>query len=245
MRRSNRASARSDASAEPRRGRPGCARHMRFRPRWPLSRLISCATCEELRQAVLLELASDRQWQFSFADELHHARNLVGRELAAAKRQKVGFLDALSRLAHDERSDYLVALRVGNAGNACKLDGRMRHQHLFDLDWSNIYATSLDHFLDAPAKIQSPFSIEEAKIAGDEVAARIEGGAILVCILVITDGHVALDANFANFALRQCFAGLGIHDAQVDAWKRAPDAGKPNVQRLGRIGNGAVPIGFG
>src|SRR5499427_4634733 len=177
MRRSNRASARSNANAEPRRGCPGCARHMQFRPRWPLSRLISCATCEKLSQAVFLELASDCQRQFSFSDELHHARNLVGRKLVAAKCQKVGFPDALSRLAHDERSDYLVALRVGNTGNACKLDGRMRHQQLFDLDRSNIDATSLDHFLDAPAKIQSPLSIEEAKIAGDEVAARIEGGA--------------------------------------------------------------------
>src|SRR6516165_1716360 len=83
MRRSNRAFARSDANAEPRRGCPGSARHMQFRPRWPLSRLISCATCEELRQAVLLELASDCQRQFSFADELHHARNLVGCKLTA------------------------------------------------------------------------------------------------------------------------------------------------------------------
>src|SRR5262249_2621602 len=165
-------------------------------------RLISCPACEELRQAALLELASGCQRQLSFADELHHAGNLVGRKLAAAKRQKVGFLDALSRLAHDERSDYLVALRVRNAGNACKLDGRMRHQHLFDLDWSNIDATSLDHFLDAPAKIQSPLSIEEAKIAGDEVAARIEGGAILFRILVIADRYIALDANLADLTLR-------------------------------------------
>src|SRR5215468_655102 len=237
MRRSNRASARSDASAEPRRGRPGCARHMRFRPRWPLSRLISCATCEELRQAVLLELASDCQRQFSFFDELHHARNLVGCKLAAAKRQKVGFLDALSRLAHDERSDYLVALRVGNTGNACKLDGRMSHQHLFDLDRSNIDATSLDHFLDAPAKIQSPLSIEEAKITGDEVAARIEGGAILFRILVIADRYVAFDANLSDLALRQHIASLRVHDAQVDAGKRAPDAGEPNVQWLGCVGD--------
>src|SRR5262249_56659387 len=137
-----------------------------------------------------------------FADERQHERIPVGSEVAAAKRQKVGFLDALSRLAHDERSDYLVALRVGNTGNACKLDGRMRHQHLFDLDRSNIDATSLDHFLDAPAKIQSPLSIEEAKIAGDEVAARIEGGAILFRILVIADRYVALDANLADLTLR-------------------------------------------
>src|SRR5262245_54266807 len=88
---------------------------------------ISCAACEELRQAVLLELAGDRQRQFGVADEFHHARKRVGRYLSAAKRQKVGLFDALPRLAHDERSDRLVALRVGNAGNACKLDGRMRH----------------------------------------------------------------------------------------------------------------------
>src|SRR6516162_7166118 len=229
MRRSNRASARLNANAEPRRGCPGCARHMQFRPRWPLSRLISCATCEELRQAVLLELASDCQRQFSFSDELHHARNLVGRKLVAAKCQKVGFPDALSRLAHDERSDYLVALRVGNAGNACKLDGRMRHQHLFDLDRSNIDAAGLDHFLDASAKIEASFGIEEAKIAGDEVAVCIEGGSILVCILVIADGYVALDANLADLTLRQHIASLRVHDAQVDAGKWAPDAGEANV----------------
>src|SRR5262249_24014302 len=202
MRRSNRAPARSDASAEPRRGCPGCARHMQFRPRWSIPRLISCAACEELRQAVLLELASDCQRQFSFADELHHARNLVGRKLAAAKRQKVGFLDALSRLAHDERRDYLGPLLVGNTGHPRTLDGLTRHQHLVDLDRSNIDATVLDHFLDAPAKIQSPLSIEEAKIAGDEVAARIEGGAILFRSLVIADRYVALDANLADLTLR-------------------------------------------
>ena len=73
--------------------------------------MISCAACEELRQAVLLELASDCQRQFSFADELHHARNLVGSKLTAAKRQKVGFVDALSRLAHDERRQ-LAAYKI-------------------------------------------------------------------------------------------------------------------------------------
>src|SRR5712691_11675554 len=181
MRRSNRAPARSDASAEPRRGCPGCARHMQFRPS-PPRRLISSAACEEVRQAILLELASDRQWQLRFADELHQARNLVSRKLAAAMRQKVGFLDALPRPAHDDRGDHLVAPRIRNAGNASQLDGRMRHQRLFDLDRSNIDATSLDHFLDAPAKIHSPLGIEEAKIAGDEIAVRIEGRAILVRI---------------------------------------------------------------
>src|SRR5262245_41301437 len=88
---------------------------------------ISCAACEELRQAVFLELASDRQRQFGFADELHHTRNLVGRQLSAATRQKVGIFDGLHLLAPDQRSDDLVALRVGNAGNACKFDGRMCH----------------------------------------------------------------------------------------------------------------------
>src|SRR5262249_17358883 len=174
-------------------------------------------------------LSCDCQRQFGFTDELHHARNLVGRKLTATKRQKVGFLDALPRVAHDERSYYLVALRVGNAGNECKLDSRMRYQHLFDLDRSNIDAAGFDHFLDASAKIQSSFDIEVPKIAGDEIAARIEGGPILICILVIADRYIALDSNLTDLALRQPIASLGVHDAQVDAGKRAPDAGKADV----------------
>src|SRR6516225_11705333 len=174
MRRSNRAPARSDASAEPRRGYPGCARHMQFRPSLA-RRLISAAAREEVCQPILLELASDRQRQLRFADELHQARNLIGRKLAAAMRQKVGFFDALPRPADDDRGDHLVPSRIWNAGNACELDGRMRHQRLFDLNWSNIDAASLNHFLDAPAKIQSALGIEEAKIAGNEIAVSIKG----------------------------------------------------------------------
>src|SRR5258705_13284926 len=101
MRRSNRAPARSDASADPGRGCPGCARHMRFRPS-PPRRLISSAAREELSQTILLELTSNRQRQLRFADELHQVRNLVSRKLAAAMRQKVGFLDALPRPADDD-----------------------------------------------------------------------------------------------------------------------------------------------
>src|SRR5208337_3735206 len=112
MHRSNRAHARLDASAEPRQERPGFARRMLLRPMIS-PRSISCAAREELRQAVLLELARHCQRQLGFTDELNQARNFVGGKPAAAKRQKVGLLDALTRLADDERGDYLIAMRVG------------------------------------------------------------------------------------------------------------------------------------
>src|SRR5262245_65997657 len=110
----------------------------------------------------------------------------------------------------------------------------MRHQHLFDLDRSNIDAAGLDHFLDASAKIEASFGIEEAKIAGDEIAVCIEGGPILVCILVMAERYVALDAYLADLTFQQHIASLRVRDAQVDAGKRVPGAGETNSRRLRR-----------
>src|SRR4029077_8841756 len=103
---------------------------------------------------------------------------------------------------HDESRDHLVAPRVGNAGDAGELDGRVRHQGLLDLDRRHVDAAGLDPLLDAAAEVESPLRVERAEVAGDEVAVRIESSTVLLLVFVIADRDVALDANLADFAGR-------------------------------------------
>src|SRR5262249_8857518 len=163
---------------------------------------------KKLRELILLQLAGDGERQIGFVDEFHQAGNFVGGEFAPAVGDEVGFGDALARLAHDKRRDHLVAPRVGYAGDAGELDRRMRHQGLLDLDRRDVDAGGLDHLLDAAAEVEAALLIEHAEVAGDEITVRVERGAVLVLVFIITDGDVAVDADLADFAGRERPAAL-------------------------------------
>src|SRR5262249_24456027 len=92
---------------------------------------------------------------------------------------------------------------------------------------------------------KTSIAVEQAEIAGDEISVRIEGGAVLVFVLVIADGQIAFDADLADLARRTRPSTLGIDDAHIDAGQRSPDAHRANLQRFRRVGDRAVAVGLG
>src|SRR5262249_13124157 len=107
-----------------------------------------------------------------------------------------------------------------------------------------LHPPGLDNLLRAAVEMQAAAGIEIAEVAGHEITIGIGGFAGLNLVLEISDGDVALHANFADLAVRDRFAGITIDDANINAGKRAANTVASYRQRLGCIRDAAISVGL-
>src|SRR5262245_19134607 len=155
-------------------------------------------------------------------EEADLLRHLVGRKLAPAVRDEIGFGERRARRLGHEQPHRLAGLLVGPAdAGAFGHPGAAGGDRL-DLIGKNVEARDDDHVLLAIDDLEETLGVEHADVAGAEIAVGREGIGIGPRIPPVALHHLrALGAHLARLADRR-FRVAGVE--QLDVGRRERDA---------------------
>src|SRR5437870_3515842 len=157
---------------------------MAARSRIPFTVRSSAFGEKRLAQLHFLHLARRRYGKLRALGQAEHVRHLEGGQpLPAVDTQRLS-RDVAAFFEHHDRGEDFFTPGVRDADHVGLLDVGVAEENFLHLERRHVDAARLHHLLHAAAEAQPPVVVEGAEVAAAEESVRVEGGCVLVGILV-------------------------------------------------------------